>query len=120
SGIAQVAAKAGHAVTVYDNNSQSLQKARENIAGTYAKLIEKQKLSNEEAHKILSRISFTENAAHLNTCNLIIEAIVEDLEIKKKVFALLEKTTEGKCILASNTSSLSITSIAASCVNPKN
>lgn len=119
TGIAQVAANAGHAVLVYDNNKEALQRAKHNLALTFAKLVEKQKMTNEQAHAVVSRISFTENTLHLKECHLIIEAIVENLEVKKQVFALLEKTTEGKCVLASNTSSLSITSIGAACARPQ-
>lgn len=119
TGIAQVAATAGHLVVVYDNNAESLGRAKHNLAITFARLVEKQKLSAEQAHKIVSRITFAEHAMHLHDCNLIIEAIVENLDVKKQVFALLEKTTEGKCVLASNTSSLSITSIGAACAHPQ-
>jgi 3-hydroxybutyryl-CoA dehydrogenase len=119
AGIAQVAAISGHKVVVFDNNAQSLEKARQSIALSFSKLVEKQKVTAEEAHAVVSRISFAENTAHLHGCNLIIEAIVENLDIKKQVFENLEKITEGKCVLASNTSSLSITSIAAACANPK-
>ncbi len=120
TGIAQVAAAAGHRVLVYDNNMEMLGKAKHNIAITFAKMVEKQKITAEEAHACASKITFAEKAIHLHECHLIIEAIVENLDIKKQVFSLLEKTTEGKCILASNTSSLSITSIGAACVRPKN
>jgi 3-hydroxybutyryl-CoA dehydrogenase len=119
TGIAQVAATAGHLVVIYDNNVESLKKCKHNLAVTFAKLVEKQKLSNEDAHKIVSRITFAEHAMHLHECGLIIEAIVENLDVKKQVFALLEKTTEGRCVLASNTSSLSITSIAAAVEKPQ-
>jgi len=120
TGIAQVAASAGHRVLVYDNNIEMLGKAKHNLAMSFAKLVEKQKMTNEQAHAIVSKITFAEKAVHLHDCDLIIEAIVESLDIKKQVFALLEKTTEGKCILATNTSSLSITSIGAACVKQKN
>ncbi len=120
TGIAQVAVTAGHKVLLYDNNADSLNKSKHNLALTFAKLVEKQKITNEQAHAVVSKISFTENAIHLHECNLIIEAIVENAEIKRQVFTLLEKTTEGKCILATNTSSLSVTSIAAACGNPQN
>jgi len=119
TGIAQVAATAGHRVVIYDNNAESLGKSKHNLAMTFAKLVEKQKISNEQAHAVVSRINFTENAVHLHECHLIIEAIVENLEIKKQVFTLLEKTTEGKAVLATNTSSLSVTSIAAACSKPQ-
>lgn len=119
TGIAQVAATAGHRVIVYDNNADSLGKSKQNLALTFARLVEKQKITSEQAHAVVSKISFTENAVPLHDCQLIIEAIVENLDVKKQVFALLEKTTEGKCILASNTSSLSITSIGAACAKPQ-
>lgn len=118
SGIAQVAAMAGHKVALYDNNVASLQKAKQNLANTLAKLVEKQKITQQKSDEVLTAISFTENIEGLKPCQLIIEAIVENLEIKKQVFSQLEKITEGKCVLASNTSSLSITSIAAACQNP--
>jgi len=120
TGIAQVAATAGHHVVIYDNNAESLGRSKHNLAMTFAKLVEKQKISNEQAHAVVSRINFTENAVHLHECNLIIEAIVENLDIKKQVFTLLEKTTEGKAVMATNTSSLSVTSIAAACNKPQN
>ena len=120
TGIAQVAAMGGQRVIVYDNNAESLLKCKHNLAVTFAKLVEKQKLSSEQAHEVVSRIMFAEHPVNLHECQLIIEAIVENLDVKKQVFALLEKTTEGKCVLASNTSSLSITSIAGGCSNPKN
>jgi 3-hydroxybutyryl-CoA dehydrogenase len=120
TGIAQVAAQAGHRVVVYDNNTESLNKCKNNIAVTFAKLVEKQKMTSDQAHAIVSKIFFAEKSEHLQTCNLIIEAIVENLDIKKQVFSLLEKVTEGRCVLASNTSSLSITSIGAGCAQPQN
>ncbi|HWY37909.1 MAG TPA: 3-hydroxyacyl-CoA dehydrogenase NAD-binding domain-containing protein [Bacteroidia bacterium] len=120
SGIAQVAAIAGHHVVVYDNNAQSLQNARQNIALSFAKLVDKKRVTSDEAHTVVSKISFAENPVHLQDCTLIIEAIVENLDVKKQVFTQLEKITEGKCILASNTSSLSVTSIGAAAVNPAN
>src|ERR1700745_874720 len=86
AGIAQVAAISGHKVVVFDNNAASLEKARQSIALSFSKLVEKQKVTAEEAHAVVSRISFAENVAHLHGCNLIIEAIVENLEIKKQVF----------------------------------
>ena len=119
SGIAQVAAMAGHKVMLYDNNTASLQKAKQSLAATLSKLVEKQKITQQKSDEVNSLISFTENIETLKPCNLIIEAIVENLDIKKQVFSQLEKITEGKCVLATNTSSLSVTSIAAACANPK-
>lgn len=115
SGIAQVAATAGHTVLVYDNNANALEKAKTNLKTGLAKLVEKQKISSEKESSILSNIQFVSELTLLSNCGLVIEAIIEKLEIKKAVFAELEKIVSKSCVLASNTSSLSITSIAAAC-----
>lgn len=119
SGIAQVAATAGHSVFVYDNNEIALKKASENLKAGLAKLVEKQKISAEKRDLILANITFVQQLAALSNCNLVIEAIVENLDVKRSVFAELEKLVSVDCILASNTSSLSITSIAAACTKPE-
>jgi len=119
SGIAQVAATAGNQVFVYDTNEQALQKAKTNLTVTLSKLVEKQKISQEESDSILSKIEFVNSQEKFSTCDLIIEAIVENLEVKKSVFSSLEKIVSDTCVLASNTSSLSITSIAAACKLPQ-
>jgi 3-hydroxybutyryl-CoA dehydrogenase len=119
AGIAQVAAMAGHQVRVYDNNANALQKAQQNLAATFAKLQEKGKISAEKCATLLSQFTFGSNLAVLENCGLIIEAIIEKLEIKKAVFADVEKLVSADCVLASNTSSLSITSIAAACAQPQ-
>lgn len=113
AGIAQVAAVAGHKVLLYDNNAAALDKASKNLDTTLQKLQEKGKLPS--AAEVFGRMSFISDIADLKDCGLIIEAIVEKLEVKKAVFADLEKVVSGDCLLASNTSSLSITSIAAAC-----
>lgn len=119
SGIAQVAATAAHKVIVYDNNQASLIKAESNLKNSLQKLVEKQKITSEKQTSILSNISFENSLNGLSNCNLIIEAIVENLQVKKSVFSELEKLVSDTCVLASNTSSLSITSIAASCAKPE-
>lgn len=116
AGIAQVAAVAGHKVVLYDNNSTALEKAQKNLTATLQKLQEKGKLQN--AGEVLARFTFADKLEAFSNCGLIIEAIVEKLEIKKAVFADVEKIVSDTCILASNTSSLSITSIAAACAKP--
>lgn len=118
AGIAQVAATAGHTVFVYDNNSKSLEKAQLNLTSGLAKLVEKQKISAEQSKTISQNIRFVSDLTALSKCNLIIEAIVENLEIKQKVFSETEKIVSTDCVLASNTSSLSIASIASSCSKP--
>lgn len=115
AGIAQVAASNGCKVLMYDANSEMLTKAHHQISQSLDKLIEKSKLKQEEKTHILQNISTHHQPSDLSECKLIIEAIVEDLSIKQKVFATLEQTVSSECILASNTSSLSIASIAAAC-----
>lgn len=117
AGIAQVAAVAGHQVIVYDNNTTALEKAKINLDGTLKKLQEKGKLP--DAAVVMQRFTFADNLQGLAACGLIIEAIVEKLEVKKAVFSEVEKYVSDTCILASNTSSLSITSIAAACIKPQ-
>ncbi len=116
AGIAQVAAMAGHKVVVYDNNTAALDKAKNSLTATLQKLQEKRKIAN--AAEIIGRFSFANDVAAFAGCGLVIEAIVEKLEIKKAVFTEVEKVVSADCVLASNTSSLSITSIAAACKNP--
>ncbi len=117
SGIAQVAAMAGHKVLLYDSNAQALQKAESQLSTTLQKLQEKGKIANAAA--ILNRFQFISSISDLASCNLIIEAIIEKLEIKKAVFTQLEQLVSTDCILATNTSSLSVTSIAAACQKPE-
>jgi len=113
AGIAQVAAVAGHKVIVYDNNSAALGKSKSNLTATLQKLQEKGKLAS--ADEVMQRFSFADNIAAFADCGLIVEAIVEKLEVKKAVFSEVEKVVNADCILATNTSSLSVTSIAAAC-----
>ncbi len=118
AGIAQVAAMAGHTVVLYDNNAAALDKAKSSLSQTLHKLQEKGKIP--DAAKVLERFTFAGEVSAFAACGLVIEAIVEKLEIKKAVFADIEKSVGDSCILASNTSSLSITSIAAACTRPQN
>ena len=115
SGIAQVAATAGDTVIVYDTSKSALDKAASHLSQTLKKLVEKQKITPDKADGILSNIQFVSDLKELSPCSLVIEAIVENLEIKQQVFMQLESIVSDSCILASNTSSLSIASIAAAC-----
>lgn len=115
SGIAQVAAQSGHEVVLADTNEAQLETAKTKLAKIMARLVEKGKLTAEQATGIQSRISYTTDQAEFAGSGMIIEAIVENLEIKKKVFANFETIVDEKCILATNTSSLSVASIAAAC-----
>jgi len=119
SGIAQVAATFGHEVRVYDQLPEALQRAEENLKKTFAKLTERGKFSPEEAEEIRKRIRFVTSLEALQPCYCIIEAIVEDLEVKTEVFKKLEAICSPQTILASNTSSLSIASLAGACQHPQ-
>ena len=117
NGIAQVAAMAGHKVVVYDNNVTALDKARQSTEKTLQKLAEKGKITNAQA--LLEQYTYSSDLEALKDSGLIIEAIIENLDIKKTVFAQLEALVQDNCILASNTSSLSVASIAAACRQPE-
>lgn len=119
SGIAQVAATAAHKVIVYDNNQASLTKSETTLQASLKKLVEKEKITADQQTFILANISFVNSLNDLAKCNLVIEAIVENLQVKKSVFSELEKLVSDTCVLASNTSSLSIASIAAACSKPE-
>lgn len=117
SGIAQVAAQSGHNVVLFDTNAEQLEKAHASLAKIMARLVEKGKITEDESETIQARIAYISDMTGFSGCGLVIEAIIENLDIKKSVFAKLETIVDGDTILASNTSSLSIASIAASCNN---
>lgn len=119
SGIAQVAASAGHPVLLFDTNADQLKKAESELNKTLEKLIEKNKITASQADAIKQRIRFVNTLQAFTNCKLIIEAIVERLDVKQDVFSTLETIVGADCILASNTSSLSITLIASSCKQPE-
>ena len=119
SGIAQVAATSGCAVKIYDTNEQALQKSKQSLEITLSKLVEKAKIDENEKNRIQNAISYVNTLQELADSNLVIEAIIENLEIKRKLFSELESLVAPETILASNTSSLSIASIAASCQKPE-
>ena len=119
SGIAQVAATAGHPTIIYDTNAAALDKAKANLTNSLNKLVEKQKITADKAADILALTTYSSSIQDFNSCDLIIEAIVENIDVKQSVFKELESITSNTCVLASNTSSLSITSIASACNNPE-
>lgn len=116
SGIAQVAAAAGYKVVLNDVDDSILQKAKTNLEKTFAKLVEKNKYTKEKAEEILNHINYSPQKDSLKECGLLIEAVVENLDVKKNLFSELEKLISEKNILATNTSSLSVTAIASACV----
>ncbi|TBV24999.1 3-hydroxybutyryl-CoA dehydrogenase [Meridianimaribacter sp. CL38] len=119
SGIAQVAATAGCSVKLYDTNQAALDKAKASLEKILNRLIEKGRIDAEEKNRIQSNIRYVDSLKALADSNLTIEAIVENIDIKKKVFSELESYVAEDCIIASNTSSLSIASIASSLQKPE-
>jgi len=119
SGIAQVAATAGCAVKLVDVNATALEKSKLALENILSKLVEKEKIDANEKARIQSNISYVTELSALADADLVIEAIVENLEVKRKLFAELELVVTKQCILASNTSSLSIASIAAASTSPE-
>lgn len=111
AGIAQVAAQSGHNVVLVDVNTEQLAKAKTGIEKVLARLVEKGSLSN--ADEVLNRLTFSSEIKDFKNAGLIIEAIVEKLEVKHAVFTAMEAVVDDTCILASNTSSLSIASIGS-------
>ncbi|MBP6372863.1 MAG: 3-hydroxybutyryl-CoA dehydrogenase [Flavobacterium sp.] len=119
SGIAQVSAQAGCTVKLVDVNAIALEKSKLALETTLSKLVEKEKIDANEKARIQANISYVSELSALEDADLVIEAIVENIEVKRKVFAELESVVSKHCILASNTSSLSIASIAAACTSPE-
>lgn len=118
-GIAQVAAMSGHETWLYDPRPGAVEKAIAGIQNALKSLSEKGKITAEKAEKTASLLHFAENPAAFQGAGLFIEAIVEDLKVKRELFSQVEAVLAPDAILASNTSSLSVTSIAASCKHPQ-
>ena len=118
SGIVQVAAQNGHEVVLVDLNDRILENARQQLIKILARLVEKGKVSGEEAENTKKRVKYSQDLHDFRECGIVIEAIIEEIGIKSKVFAQLEQIVPKGCILASNTSSLSIASIGAAVENP--
>ncbi|WP_263262153.1 3-hydroxyacyl-CoA dehydrogenase PaaH [Pseudomonas sp. RIT-PI-S] len=119
SGIAQVVAQAGHRVLLLDNRPGAAAQAIEALARQLAGLQEKGKLTAEQREQTLARLQAVDTLEQLAEAGLVIEAIVENLQVKQELFARLERLCAPGCVLASNTSSLSITSIAAGLSRPE-
>lgn len=113
AGIAQVAAQNGHQVFLVDLNQEVVEKAKMGHIKVFERLVEKGTMTKEQTATILNAIHYSTSTNDFRDCGLVIEAIVENLEVKHKVFAELESIVDENCILASNTSSLSIASIGS-------
>ncbi len=118
-GIAQIAAQAGLRVRLYDTSADAIAAARESLRQTWEKLAQKGKLTAADAQAALERVESATALTDMANCQLVVEAIVERLDVKRDLFAALEGVVSDDCILASNTSSLSITAIAAACKRPQ-
>ena len=112
--IAHFTSLKNHKTVVYDSSKKALTKSQESLDKLLDKLHSKDKYSNEDINKIKSNLKFTNKIEDLKNSELLIEAIIENLEIKKEVFSEIEKIVSKECIIASNTSSLSITALASS------
>ena len=118
-GIAQVAATSGCDVFLYDTNSAQTEKSLLILKNTLHRLVEKQKISAEKSEEVFNKIKPCNDLQDFATCDLVIEAIVENKEIKTKVFQNLEEIVSENCVIASNTSSISITSLSSELKNPE-
>jgi 3-hydroxybutyryl-CoA dehydrogenase len=118
-GIAQVLAQCGARTLLFDAQPGAAARARESISQSLARLVAKGRLQQAQAEATLARIEIAASLEALAGCQVVVEAIVEDLGEKQKLFAALETIVDESCILASNTSSLSVTAMAAGCARPQ-
>jgi 3-hydroxybutyryl-CoA dehydrogenase len=118
-GIAQVAAVAGHTVRLFDKRPGAVDQAIAAIGKSFARLVEKGRMGAAEADLARERLLPMRDIGEARDCALAVEAVVEDLEIKRGLFAELEGVVGPDCILATNTSSISVTAIAAGLQRPE-
>jgi len=111
-GIAQICAAAGYQVLLYDIQSALLKEAISRLRKTLGTLVEKEKISANEARETLARITSVNDFRQLQV-DMVIEAVIENLEVKQKIFQEIEKLNDKECILATNTSSIPVTRIGA-------
>lgn len=118
-GIAQIATQAGSVVKLMDSQAGAAEKAREAICAQWDKLVEKGRMETTAAASHKASLLVASTLADLADCDLIVEAIVERLDVKKALFAELETIASAQTVLATNTSSLSVTAIAAALKHPE-
>lgn len=118
AGIAQVCAMSGFACLLWDQDSGQLTRAVDSIKTQLQRLVEKEKISAEIAQQAVSNLRKAAGLADFKQCQLAIEAIIENIDIKLKLFAELDKTMPAEALLTSNTSSISITRLAAGTSRP--
>ena len=117
TGIAQVAATYGSTVSLIDTSQEALERSRSSLHSVMNRLVEKEKLSLEESGEILSRIQWTSDIKSISDSKLVIEAVIENMAVKQKIFSDIESFVSNNCIISTNTSSLSVAGIASSCSN---
>ena len=117
-GIAQLFLQAGHPVRLYDTQAGALDSAAGFIGRMVTRQVDKGRVTQAEAENILSGLNVCRDMKELAGCDIVVEAVVELLDVKKQLFAELEKTVSATAILASNTSSLLVSDIAAACTVP--
>lgn len=117
-GIAQTVAQFGLQAVLYDVLGSQLEGAREGISASLQKRVDKGKLLPQERDEIEARIQYTEELERLSDCDVVVEAVVERMEVKREIFCRLETIVSDTCILATNTSSLSLTEIAQGMEDP--
>lgn len=113
AGIAIVAARAGFKTIVYDTKAEALSRARKQTEGFFAKSVERKKLTQGDVDRIMGDLTGTTDIDALAACDVVIEAVFEDLKVKHALFGQLNRVCPAHTIFASNTSTLSITEIAA-------
>ena len=119
AGIAQIAATNGHEVCLYDSFDGAIETAENKLKKILNRMVEKERITQQENNEIFEKINFTKEITEVSGSELVIEAIIENLEIKQKVFTEIETLVDEDCIIASNTSSLSIASIASALKKPE-
>lgn len=119
SGIAQVAAQAGLNVVVTDVSEAALDKGRRSIESSLSRLVKKEKLTQAEADEALGRVSWASSLSAHAKCDFVVEAVTENEELKRRIFKELDEAVPAGRIIASNTSSISITRLAAATQRPE-
>jgi len=119
-GITQVLAQSGFRVMMRDIEQELLEKALNSIEGSLKRSVKKERISKEQKDDILDRIKITIDLEDLEDCDVIIEAVIEDVEIKKEVFKELDKICPPETVFASNTSTIPITELASATDRPEN
>lgn len=117
-GIAQIAAQSGVQVLLYDKRENGAEQAKAAIQKVLNRLVEKGKISEVAATESLNRLQVLGGMEELSSCHIVVEAVFENLDIKRQLMLRLEDIVADDCLLATNTSSLSVTSIAADCRRP--